>query len=109
MKITYSFWFICQTSNIEKEKAEFAIMIEKINLKAIKSTILFWNNNKNRFPYLSKLALRLLNIAASSAFIERFFSICGVISKKRCGNMGPDLTIMRSLLKCNLHLLENNS
>ena len=47
-------------------------------------------------------ALRLLSIPASSAFFERFFSICGTVCTKRNGNMGDDLLIKRSFLKSNL-------
>ncbi len=69
----------------------------------------FWFKHENNFPYLSKLALALLNIPSSSAFIERFFSICGVICNKRSLNIGDDLLITRSLLKANVKLLNDLS
>jgi len=47
----------------------------------------------------------LLNIQSSSAFVERFFSICGIICKKRASNMKNKLIIMRSMMKANFHLL----
>ena len=71
------------------------------------TTKMFWIENRKTLPSLYKLAQRLLTIPASSAFIERFFSVCGVICKKRCGNMSDELKIMRSFLKCNIDILNS--
>ena len=65
----------------------------------------FWLKNKKKLPNLFKVARRLHTIPASSAFIERFFSICGVFCKPLCGNMSEDLIIKRSFLKCNIDIL----
>ncbi|RNA20169.1 hypothetical protein BpHYR1_043187 [Brachionus plicatilis] len=43
--------------------------------------IKFWNEDCI-MPYLAKLAIVLLNIPSSSAYIERFYSICGLVSKR---------------------------
>jgi hypothetical protein len=51
--------------------------------------------------------MQLLNIPASSAFIERFFSLCGAICKSRCGNMTAQTIINRCMLKANMELLNN--
>jgi hypothetical protein len=69
----------------------------------------FWFKYESKFKLLSQLALILLNIPSSSAFIERFFSICGVICNKRSLNIGDDLLITRSLLKANIKLLNEIS
>ena len=71
------------------------------------SSIKFWLDNKKTFPSLYKLALILFNIPSSSAFVERFFSICGIVNDKRRGNMKDETLINRSFLKSNLDLLEN--
>ena len=73
---------------------------------APKVSATFWIENGNKFPFLRKLALILLNVPASSAFIERYYSICGNVCKKRCGNFSPDTIIYRSMLKANIHLLD---
>ena len=70
------------------------------------STKGFWLENRNKFPNLAKLANILLNIPSSSAFIERFFSICGVVCKQRSMAMTDLLIITRALLKTNIHLLK---
>ena len=48
---------------------------------------------------MSKLALLLSTIQSTSAFIERFFSVCGVVWKPMASNMKDDLIIKRSILK----------
>jgi len=40
----------------------------------------FWETNETRFPVLSRLAMRYLAIPATSAGIERVFSIAGAIA-----------------------------
>jgi hypothetical protein len=65
----------------------------------------FWLKHEIKLPYLSNLAMILLNIPCSSAFIERFFSICGVVCDKRRLNSDDQLIIDRSFLKVNIKLL----
>ena len=56
-------------------------------------------------PKLFDLTIILLNISASSAFIERFFSIAGIVCDLKRLNMKEDLIIMRSLMKTNMTVL----
>jgi hypothetical protein len=91
---------------LRKEKELFLSLINnddnsKLQLKSKE----FWIEFRNKLPILYNTALRLLSIPASSAFIERFFSICGTVCTKRNGNMGDDLLIKRSFLKSNLKIL----
>ena len=44
---------------------------------------------------------------ASSACIERFFSIFGVICSKRMGNKSEELIIEEAFVKVNLKLLQD--
>ena len=74
---------------------EIALFREKVTKEILKSnfemsTSSFWKQNAKRLPNLYNLAITLLNIQASSAFVERFFSICGVICTKRNTNMTDD-------------------
>ena len=94
--------------NLRKEKELFFSLINKPEEEQkVITTKMFWIENRKTLPSLYKLAQRLLTIPASSAFIERFFSVCGVICKKRCGNMSDELIIMRSFLKCNIDILNS--
>jgi hypothetical protein len=54
-------------------------------------------------PDIRRLAMMLNNIPASSAYIERHFSICGAICNQRRSNMTPE---QRALIKANMGLLE---
>ena len=56
-------------------------------------------------PLLAKLAVILSNIPSSSAYIERFYRICGNVCKQRAGNMSSDTIINRSVLKANIDIL----
>ena len=75
----------------------------------ISSSYEFWENNFLKFPHLSKVFLILSGINSSSAFIERFFSICGIIGNKKNCNMSQDLFFMRAMLAGNIELLNKCS
>lgn len=96
----------CDYRTILKVEVDQFITIIKETL-ITKSTKQFWIDNKKSFPFLFKLALRLLSIPATSAHIERFFSVTGIINSKRSTNISDELLIKRSMLKANLKLLEN--
>ncbi|CAF1108316.1 unnamed protein product [Brachionus calyciflorus] len=91
-------------SNIRREKEIFVSMINQPIEEDTEpfTTKQFWTENKTNIPLLFRSDFILLSIPASSAFIERFFSVCGVICKKRAGNMTDYLKTSRAFLKCNL-------
>jgi hypothetical protein len=89
----------------EVEKLLEILVENNYNIKVINSE--FWRKHERLLPQVYKLAIILCNIQSSSAFIERFFSICGVVCKKRAANMNNKLIIMRSVMKTNIHILEN--
>jgi hypothetical protein len=65
--------------------------------------------NKAMMPFLFKTAIILLNIPSSSAFIERFFSICGVVCECRRESQSDNMIICRSKLKANIEILKRLS
>lgn len=65
---------------LKKEISFFELLIKE---KKFSSTTEFWCQNADKLPNLHRLALRLLSIPASSAHIERFFSLSGAISLKK--------------------------
>jgi len=65
----------------------------------------FWIENFDNLPNLSKLYIALSTIPGSSSFIERFFSLCGIVCSKRNLRMKNDLIEVKCLLKSNMHLL----
>ncbi len=47
----------------------------------------FWKQNEKKFPKLAKLARQFLSVPASSAPVERLFSIAGAIARARRSNL----------------------
>jgi hypothetical protein len=85
---------------IENEINDFwKTILEEMLKKDSTSTVQFWMKHSIKFPHMSKLALLLSTIQSTSAFIERFFSVCGVVWKPMASNMKDDLIIKRSILK----------
>ena len=64
---------------------------------------------QKQMPKLSQLFFILNTIPATSAAIERFFSIAGIVNDKRRLRMRDDLVIQRTMIKSNMKLLENSS
>ena len=75
------------------------ILKEKTDWKEIK-TEEFWIKYRKEMPILFKLAVILKNISCSSAAIERYFSLAGVVCKTRCTNMKEDLSCHASYACC---------
>ena len=93
-------------NEIKIEKNYFLAKLHESSFDFISSRQ-FWIENSTKMPILADLALLLLNIPSSSAFIERFFSICGAICNKRSGNYSDEMIILRSVLKANMNTLQN--
>lgn len=74
-------------------------------VKSLKSNNTFWRQNAMKMPNLRKLYTILSNVCASSAYVERFFSITGFIADRRRLKMTPYFFITRCMLKTNMHLL----
>ncbi len=51
------------------------------------NSLSFWRHNEDRFPILSKLALKYLSMPATSASVERLFSVGGSIISSRRSSM----------------------
>ena len=77
--------FIFQKNQeILKEINEYARLISNREfVMNTESSSSFWNNNCKEFPILNNLFLALSTINSTSAFVERLFSICGIIRDKR--------------------------
>jgi hypothetical protein len=90
------------------EIKEFNLILQAMNLekKQMFTTKSFWEKYEIKMPNLFELALLLTHIPPSSSFIERFFSVCGIVKDKRQGNMSSNLLEMRSQLKANLSYLQ---
>lgn len=93
---------------IDEEAESFGVLVRSENGEVINQTkdnATFWNENASKFPNLYKLALILLGIPSSSAGIERFFSLCGFMSKKQSAAIDHDLFVKKCLLRGNLDVI----
>lgn len=61
--------------------------------------ISFWIKNNTKLPILSKIALQVLVIPASSSLSERIFSVSGYINDKRKCSMKPETLALLTQLK----------
>ncbi len=93
--------------NIEKQIDFFKTLILQDDLiTKICNNSEFWRKFQDKMPTLYSLALILENIPSTSAQIERFFSITGIICDKKRLRMTHEMIIMRSMLKANISILE---
>ena len=68
----------------------------------------FWKTEyQSEMPKLAELYFILNNIPSTSASIERFFSIAGIVNEKRRLRMRNDLITQRTMIKANMEVLEN--
>ena len=65
----------------------------------------FWTSQRNRFPYLSKLAFTLLALQSSSAPSEREFSIAGWHCVGRKNRTDKDNLAAKVVISCNKDIL----
>jgi hypothetical protein len=72
----------------------------------MKSSTNYWLQNQSKFRKLSELYFLLNSIPASSAYIERFFSISGIVCDQKRMTMEDDLIIHRSMLKAKMKVLD---
>lgn len=63
--------------------------------------LMFWKVNEQRFPGLSKLALKYLCTPVSSAPVERLFSIAGKVFKPERCSLSDQTFHDLMMIKCN--------
>ena len=71
----------------------------------VKCPLKFWKENHSRWPNLSKLAMKVLGVPATSASVERMFSITGHIFQSKRRRMTDKLFSTLVYSKLNEHLL----
>ncbi|XP_065673895.1 uncharacterized protein LOC136090846 [Hydra vulgaris] len=65
--------------------------------------LLFWKQNKSKYNKIAILAEDLLSAPASQAFVERIFSLCGILTVGRRNRIKKSLE-MRVFMKLNKNL-----
>lgn len=67
--------------------------------------LMFWFYNKDKYPHLHELALKVLSVPASSAPVERVFSAVGLLMRPHRASLGSKMLTSLIFLKCNKGLL----
>uniref|UniRef100_A0A671NDY4 HAT C-terminal dimerisation domain-containing protein n=1 Tax=Sinocyclocheilus anshuiensis TaxID=1608454 RepID=A0A671NDY4_9TELE len=67
--------------------------------------LMFWAHNKDKYPHLHTLALKVLSVPASSAPVERVFSAGGLLMRPHRASLGSKMLSSLIFLKCNNGLL----
>jgi len=75
-----------------------------LKLNTIKCPLEFWTN-QFKWPELAQIAKKYLGVPASSAAVERMFSICGFLNSDRRRMTGISLFENQVVLKLNENLL----
>lgn len=63
--------------------------------------IQFWSSNRVKFGVLCDIALEYLSIPASTATVERVFSIAGDICDRKRNRMKPETLNMQTMIRFN--------
>ena len=66
----------------------------------------FWKTRQAIYPKLAPVALDILAAPASQAYVERLFSVCGLLCSGRRNRMTRSLTV-RVCLKMNMGILRS--
>ncbi|CAF1416375.1 unnamed protein product [Rotaria sordida] len=105
-----SLFAYCETSQVLSKKMRINIM-DEINEEIMlflkderdQSDLIFVK--KNHFPYLHRLALKVLCVPATAAPAERVFSKSGLLMRPHRNRLSKDMLSKLTFIKCNLDLL----
>ena len=79
-------------------------LIELRSMTPVGDALKFWQERRNAYPLLSPLAEDLVSAPASQAFVERIFSVYGMLTAGRRNRMEKSLE-MRVFLRMNSHMI----
>jgi hypothetical protein len=80
-------------------------LLELRNSAPARDSLQFWHARKVVYPCLSVIAQDYLCAPASQAYVERIFSVCGLLTAGRRNRMDKSLE-MRVFLQLNSHLID---
>ena len=88
----------------QSEMNKYLIEFRLHNSAPVRDSLAFWHERKCVFPCLSDIAQDYLCTPASQAYVERIFSVCGLMTAGRRNRMDKSLE-MRVFLQLNSHLI----
>ena len=93
--------------NLARKVDDYMEAIRKLPENFRANTGAFWLKYENEWPELASYAKRVLTVPASSAAVERVFSVGGAILRPSRRRLSDRLFKMLMFLKCNWHLFKN--
>ena len=90
--------------NVSKQVDEYLETIRKLPENLRDNTRLFWLKYEKEWPELASYTKRVLTVSASSAAVERVFSVGGSILRPSRRRLSDRLFEMLMFLKCNIKL-----
>ena len=94
--------------SVSKQLEEYLETIRKISKDSKEDTRLFWLKYEKEWPELAAYTKAILTVPASSAAVERVFSVGGSILRPSRRRLSDRLFEMLMFLKCNWHLFQND-
>ena len=92
-------------AQLEKEVLEYLEIVSSETFEPTVNAQQFWEERIHQFPELALIALCYLAMPASSAPVERLFSVAGYGSKGTQSNIAPPLLEAQTLCKFNRNIL----
>jgi hAT family C-terminal dimerisation region len=90
-----------QSTNFTDELRQYFLILNAASFQETIGPVEFWLGNSDRFPTLAPLALQYLSINATSASVERLFSIAGRIANSNKHGIRPLLLEAQTVVKFN--------
>ena len=94
-------------SCISNTITDYMNALKKISLDTRKTVLDFWRENESRWPLLANIAKKVLAVPASSAGVERMFSIAGHVFSLKRRRMKARIYESLGYCKLNEDLLNN--
>jgi hypothetical protein len=98
---------IDNNTELKKQLTSYIDHIKCISGSSMCDALEFWNEHRKQYSTFVSFAEDLLAAPASQAFVERLFSVCGLLTSGRRNRMSKSLEI-RAVLKLNLNFLKDN-
>ena len=93
--------------SFKEAQNEVTLYVEEGCVHKDSNILQYWNNQQNKFPYLTRLARKMLCIPASSSTSERVFSTAGNILTERRTCLSIDNIEMLVFIKENMKEMKN--
>ena len=88
---------------VQLELQQYLSKIRNSSNLPVTDAMSFWKKYESQYPLLSKVALDILSLPTSQAYVERAFSVTGILCSGRRNRMSKNLE-KRAFLQLNRQL-----